>query len=120
MAAGEQVVVTTEEFRRGQRVVRQAARLHCAPNWKRIDSIGGEFAAGARYERDEHIAPMLLVDPDWTPPLVQPRKDGVHRHWGLWDVDEDTWHQGSYDDAVYAAGVPFWRSPEAALRAYGA
>lgn len=39
------------------------------------------------------------------------RKDSVHPYFGVWDHEQGEWHDGAeYDDAVYAAGCPFWKS----------
>lgn len=40
------------------------------------------------------------------------KKDAVHPYHGIWDTKQQTWHEGDYDNATYAAGVPMWHKRE--------
>lgn len=40
---------------------------------------------------------------------VKKFQGGPGNMWGVWDSQEDTWHDGDHSDAQYAAGIPYWR-----------
>lgn len=40
------------------------------------------------------------------------KKDAVHPYHGVWDTKDGSWHEGDYDNATYAAGVPMWSKRE--------
>ena len=55
-----QVVPTTPAFVRGQRQAHtDYERGSSGPNHDLLDRVGGEFAAGYRYEWAEYIAPLM-------------------------------------------------------------
>jgi hypothetical protein len=45
-----------------------------------------------------------------TVPRYRVKPDALGTLYYVWDDHEDTWHDGEYDDAIYAAGVPGWRT----------
>ena len=46
-------IVTTPAFRAGQRALREAVSVGCAPNWGLARKLGSEFHAGFRHEWDD-------------------------------------------------------------------
>ena len=46
-------IVTTPAFHAGQRALREAVSVGCAPNWGLARKLGSEFHAGFRHEWDD-------------------------------------------------------------------